>query len=890
VTQPSGKKRSRSDRREGRWRGSLGFWSLAAIVVLLLIYLVVLEASRPHLTGERLRLDGFYSSVDDDRVVEATLLDQDRIIVGRYRRTEGGPVFRFHTPFSRNGNTAQDSLVETLVNNDVPTRVDQQLFKRIAGPATTLMPALILTIIFLYFILTIRSGEGAFGRGKSSTARVDDPDATFDDVAGQDGAVTELREISDFLSNTERYAELGAQIPRGILLYGPPGCGKTLMARALAGEAGAAFYSISGSDFVEMYVGIGARRVRDLFKEAREEAPAIVFIDELDSVGRRRAGSGPGSQGSAEEQGQALNQLLAEIDGFTPAAGVIVVGATNRPDVLDPALLRPGRFDRAVGLELPDERGRAEILAVHARGKPLDANVDLASIAERTAGMTGADLAGLFNEAALLTARARRASISNEDLESALERVRDAPERQRRLSMRDRRVGQSFLHGERVTFADVAGLDNVIEELQEVRDFLADRTKYERLGARVPSGYLLAGPPGSGKTLLAHALAGEANAAFVSVAATEFNETYVGEGAARVRDLFAQARGIAPVILFIDELDAIGGHRSGGAEDNSERAQTLNQLLVELDAFGRDSTVIVMAATNRPDMLDPALTRPGRFDRRITLEMPDLEARTRILELHAAGRRIDSRVDLDAIARLTYGLAGADLGNLLNEAALLAARRGADVITQELIEDALDRIGVGIASSRPLSEADRMVVAYHEAGHGLVARTLPGGRILHRISIVARGSVAGVTWIPETGDRRLRSRSVLIERMATLLGGRVAEQIIFGEVSDGAANDLAQVGTIARRMVTVLGMSEAVGSLNYADENGLPSLQYSDETARLIDTEARALVSEAEELARRILGEQRMILERVAEALLERETLTIDDVDRIAGVLPAGRA
>jgi len=212
------------------------------------------------------------------------------------------------------------------------------------------------------------------------------------------------------------------------------------------------------------------------------------------------------------------------------------------------------------------------------------------------------------------------------------------------------------------------------------------------------------------------------------------------------------------------------------------------------------------------------------------------------------------------------------------------------VITQELIEDALDRIGVGIASSRPLSEADRMVVAYHEAGHGLVARTLPGGRILHRISIVARGSVAGVTWIPETGDRRLRSRSVLIERMATLLGGRIAEQIIFGEVSDGAANDLAQVGTIARRMVTVLGMSEAVGSLNYADENGLPSLQYSDETARLIDTEARALVSEAEELARRILREQRMILERVAEALLERETLTIDDVDRIAGVLPAGRA
>jgi len=440
-----------------------------------------------------------------------------------------------------------------------------------------------------------------------------------------------------------------------------------------------------------------------------------------------------------------------------------------------------------------------------------------------------------------------------------------------------------------VTFADVAGLDNVVEELKEVREFLADRTKFERLGARVPSGYLLAGPPGTGKTLLAHALAGETNAAFISVAATEFNETYVGEGAARVRDLFAQARGVAPAIVFIDELDSIGGAREGRGGDNGERANTLNQLLVELDAFGRDATVIVMAATNRPDMLDPALTRPGRFDRRIVLELPDLEARKQILRLHARDRRIDARVDLEGVARLTYGLSGADLGNLLNEAALLAARRGADTITQAHIEDALDRIGVGIASARPLSDADRQVVAYHEAGHGLVARALPGGRILHRISIVARGSVAGVTWIPETGDRRLRSRSVLVERMATLLAGRVAEQIVFGEVSDGAANDLAQVGTIARRMVTVLGMSEAVGSLAYADENGFTNVHFSDDTARLIDAEARRLVSEAEALAQRVLGEQRMVLERVAEALLERETLTMDDVDRIAGVLPAGR-
>ena len=878
----SGAKARRGDGEKRGLRRSLGFWCVVGIGCLLLMYVVALEASRPHNVGDKLRLDSYNALVDEGKVDTAVVKDVDRVVTGVYEARDGSKRL-YYVPFSRNVSVAVDNLIDLLVTSGVRTTVDQQLAKRIIGPATALLPALILVIIFMYFILSLRSGGGLFGRGASKSARVDAADVTFDDVAGQDHAVRELREISDFLSDTERYAEIGAQIPRGILLFGPPGCGKTLMARALAGEAGAAFYSISGSDFVEMYVGIGARRVRDLFKEAREEAPAIVFIDELDSVGRRRVGSGPGSQGAAEEQGQALNQLLAEIDGFAQAQGVIVVGATNRPDVLDPALLRPGRFDRAVGLELPDEKGRRAILALHARGKPLASGVDLDSIAARTVGMTGADLASLFNEAALLTARDRRKQIRPEDLEQALERVRDAPERQRRLSMRDRRIGQSFLHGERVTFADVAGVDHVIDELKEVRDYLQDRERYERIGARVPTGYLLTGPPGSGKTLLAHALAGESNAAFISVAATEFNETYVGEGAARVRDLFAQARGLAPVIVFIDELDAIGSRRGAGTGELGERANTLNQLLIELDAFGNTSTVIVMAATNRPDVLDEALLRPGRFDRKLTLEIPDFEARRDILELHARDRRMAAGIELETIARLTYGFAGADLSNLLNEAALLAARGGHETISQDQLEDALDRVGVGIANARPLSAEDRLVVAYHEAGHGLVARALPGGRVLHKISIVARGGVAGVTWIPEVGDRRIRSRTVLIERMAMLLGGRVAEEIVFGEPADGAGSDLAQVGTIARRMVTVLGMSEAVGSLAYAEEDGYQALRYSDETAQLIDAEARRFVNEAEQLARRVLTEQRTSLDRVVEALLERETLLLDEVGEIVG-------
>ena len=880
----SGKKPSGSERQGGGLRRSLGFWCIAAIAVLVLVYLVALEASRPHLVGDKLRLDSFQTLVDEDKVENAIVLDVDRVIKGVYEARDGSKR-RYYMPFSRNVTTSVDALLTLLSTEGVRTTVDQQLLKRIIGPATTLLPALILTIVFLYFILSIRGGDGLFARNRPS-ARVDDVELTFDDVAGQDAAVMELREISDFLSDTERYAEIGAQIPRGILLFGAPGCGKTLMARALAGESGAAFYSISGSDFVEMYVGVGARRVRDLFKEAREEAPSIVFIDELDSVGRRRSGSGPAQAGASEEQGQALNQLLAEIDGFSPAEGVIVVGATNRPDVLDPALLRPGRFDRAVGLELPDEKGRGAILAVHARGKPLAPGVDLAAIARRTVGMTGADLASLINEAALLTARARRSSIMPADMEDALERVRDAPERQRRLSMRDRRIGKSYLHGERVTFADVAGIDHVIDELAEVSEFLADRGRFERLGARVPMGFLLAGPPGTGKTLLAHALAGESNAAFISVAATEFNETYVGEGAARVRDLFAQARGVAPAIVFIDEIDSIGGQR-GGQGDHSERQQTMNQLLVELDEFGRNKImVIVIAATNRPDMLDAALTRPGRFDRKLTLDLPDLEARRQILELHAKKTHIGDDVDLDALARLTFGLAGADLANLVNEAALLAARRGDEHVHQAQIEDAIDRVGVGIANARPLSDEDRLVVAYHEAGHGLVARALPGGRVLHKISIVARGSVAGVTWIPEAADRRVHSRTVLIERMATLLGGRAAEEIVFGEPSDGAGSDLHRVGEIARRMVTVLGMSDVVGALSYHEEAGYHGLKYSDDTAQLIDEEARRLVREADELARNVLARERTTLDRIAEALLDRETLTLDEVLEIAGPVP----
>ncbi len=588
---------------------------------------------------------------------------------------------------------------------------------------------------------------------------------------------------------------------------------------------------------------------------------------------------------STAEQEQALNQLLAEMDGFSPTEGIILIGATNRPDTLDPALLRPGRFDRSIGLELPDQAGRRAILAVHARGKPLAGDADLDAIAERAVGMTGADLASVANEAGLLAARAGATAISQAYLLQALDRVLEAPERQRRLSMRDRTIGQRTMAEDRMTFADVAGLDEAIEELAEVKDYLSAPDRFAAMGARIPRGYLLSGPPGCGKTLLARAVAGESNAAFMTAAGTEFVQVFVGAGAARVRDLFAEARAMAPAILFIDEIDAVGAARGRMMNDHTERHQTLNQILLELDGFSQRSGVVVMAATNRLDTLDPALVRPGRFDRQIMIELPDIAERREILDVHASGKPLADVADLDAVARLTPGMAGADLASVMNEAALLSARRGGTEITMPILEEAIERAGFGIGGARKMSDEDRRAVAYHEAGHGLVAMALPAGKILHKLSIIPRGRILGAAWLPDSADRHTHSRSLLVERMATLLGGRTAEELVFGEPGDGASSDLSRVGRIAHSMVAQLGMSKTVGAINYTDEidsDGRPN--YSEETARLIDSEARRLVEEAGAMAHRVLADSRDALERVAEALIERETLTLDEVEEIVGV------
>jgi cell division protease FtsH len=451
--------------------------------------------------------------------------------------------------------------------------------------------------------------------------------------------------------------------------------------------------------------------------------------------------------------------------------------------------------------------------------------------------------------------------------------------------MRDRSVGQQSLDTERVTFANVAGVGEALTELTEIRDFLVDPERFAAVGARFPRGFLLVGPPGCGKTLLARAVAGESNAAFLSVAATEFTEVFVGEGSARVRDLFGRARAMAPSIVFIDEIDAIGARREASGDGSREREQTLNQILIELDGFRERDDVIVMAATNRPEILDAALVRAGRFDREITVSLPDRQGRRDILEVHVGEKQLGPDVDLDAIAGITRGLSGADLANVLNEAALLSARRQRTEISMQTLEEAVERATMGISRAHVLTDEERRTVAVHEAGHAVVAGSVPDGRLPHMISIIPSGQSLGRAWLSDTHDRLVHSRSGLIDEMAILLGGRCAEQLVFGHAGSGVLGDLAAVGRIAHHMVRELGMSDKVGAIGYpagADEHGPPPA-VSDETARLIDAEARRLVDEALGRAQAILGASRTELDELTAALLVSETLTSAQIEAIVG-------
>jgi cell division protease FtsH len=435
----------------------------------------------------------------------------------------------------------------------------------------------------------------------------------------------------------------------------------------------------------------------------------------------------------------------------------------------------------------------------------------------------------------------------------------------------------------KITFRDVAGVDEAVQELEEIKEFLENPKKFQALGARIPKGVLLYGPPGTGKTLLARAVAGEAGVPFFSISGSDFVEMFVGVGASRVRDLFEQAKQNSPCIIFMDEIDAVGRHRGAGmGGGHDEREQTLNQLLVEMDGFEMKDNIILIAATNRPDILDPALLRPGRFDRQVVVDRPDRKGRKKILEVHTRGKPLGREIDLDTLAGQTPGFTGADLANLINEAALLTARSGSREITMLELEEGIMRVIAGPEKkTRVMSEKERLVTAYHEVGHAIVGQLLEHTDPVHKISIISRGQALGYTISLPTEDKFLTTRAELTDTMAMTLGGRAAEEIVFGEITTGASNDLEKVTETAKQMVMRFGMSERLGPRVFGHDRGQPFLgrefssepDYSDEIAREIDDEIRRIVESAHQTAKSLLSERRDELERISKLLLERETI-----------------
>jgi cell division protease FtsH len=455
------------------------------------------------------------------------------------------------------------------------------------------------------------------------------------------------------------------------------------------------------------------------------------------------------------------------------------------------------------------------------------------------------------------------------------------------MSFGKSRAKRMSVDAPKITFRDVAGADEAVQELHEIKEFLENPKKFQSLGARIPKGVLLYGPPGTGKTLLARAVAGEAGVPFFSISGSDFVEMFVGVGASRVRDLFEQAKQNSPCIIFMDEIDAVGRHRGAGmGGGHDEREQTLNQLLVEMDGFEMKDNIILIAATNRPDILDPALLRPGRFDRQIVVDRPDRKGRKQILEVHTRGKPLAQNIDLDALAGQTPGFTGADLANLINEAALLTARGSKREITMLELEEGIMRVIAGPEKkSRVMSEKERLVTAYHELGHAIVGHLLPNSDPVHKVSIISRGQALGYTISLPTEDKFLTTRAELNDTMAMTLGGRAAEEIVFGEITTGASNDLEKVTETAKQMVMRFGMSERLGPRVFGHDRSQPFLgrefsaepDYSDEVAREIDDEVRRIVEDAHQTSKDILSEHREQLDTISRILLERETIEAEE-------------
>lgn len=694
-------------------------------------------------------------------------------------------------------------------------------------------------------------------------------------VVGIDDVKQDVLEIVDFLQHGDDLRRIGAKIPKGLLLIGPPGVGKTMLAKAIANEAGVPFYGLSGSYLDAM--GAGAERIRGLYIQARKNPAAIVFIDEIDSIS--------GTVGvTGTYRTNALNQLLVELDGLG-RSNVITIGATNMEQNLDPAFMRSGRFDRKAYIGVPDFEARKKIFQQYLKNIKLGSEPDLEKLSKISVNFSGADIAAAVNEAAIIAVRHGGKEVQEIDLEEAVERIGVTAGHK----LNTGGMNMSKVHDLEVTLDDVKGMDSARAEAAEVVALLKNADKVAASGLKSPKGLLLVGPPGTGKTMLAKAIANEAGVPFYSLSGGDFQSMWAGVGATRVRAVYEQARRSGkPCIVFIDEIDAIGGRRGwdlgGGAVQDSNK--TLNQLLSELDGFGKHK-VLTIGATNNPTLLDSALLRPGRFDRRIDVPLPNLEGREAILKHYLKKIKCDETVSILDVARMTVMKAGAQLANVVNEAGLIAIRDGRTTISQRDLIQAIQRVLFGISYSGKLLADELMHTAYHEAGHAIVSYYKNKKELIQVLTIVPSGYALGYLWSVDKEDYHTKSKEEYLTEMEVSLGGYAAEELLLDSVSSGPSSDLRHVGAIARAMIRNWGMGSFKFNINVAYEGeqkyGFNETVYapSDQTGREIEIEIKNVVDNCLHNVRELLKSNRDKLDKLAHELLEKETLTFREIAKV---------
>lgn len=699
-----------------------------------------------------------------------------------------------------------------------------------------------------------------------------DSSVRLGDIKGIDDVKQDILEVVDFLKHGKELQEIGAKIPRGVLLIGPPGVGKTMLAKAMANEANVPFFGMSASYFASKWVGEGAERIRALYSQARKSPAAIVFIDEIDAI-----------SGTMTEQGnhrtKELNQLLVELDGLS-RSNVITVGATNNEASLDPAFMRSGRFDRKCYVGLPDAKARKEIFKKYLAEIKMASEPDLEKIAKVTTNFSGADIAATVNEAAILAVRAGKKHVDESDLEEAADKV--AVTAGHKLNTHG--INMARVPDIDVKISDLKGMDEAKEEAAEVVALLQNAELIRESGLRAPKGVLLVGSPGTGKTMLAKAIANEAGCPFYSMSGPDFEGVWAGVGIARVKALYEQARRSGkPAIVFIDEIDAVASKRGvemGGGKV-LDANQTLNQLLVELDGFGKHK-VLTIGATNHPDLLDPALLRPGRMDRRIDVPRPNLEGREAIISHYLSKCKSDETVSPIEIARMTVWKSGADLANIVNEAGLAAIRSGRAAISQIDLIQAIQRQSFGITYSRQILLEELRVTAYHEAGHAVVAYFRNKHQRVQIVTVVPSGSALGYVWPVDKEERNKRNRDDLMIDIEISLGSLVSERMFFGQNAWGVSEDLRHAAEVARDMVRRWGMGAFSFNVDEAFRQGATgNLPTSSETQREIELQIKAIVDECQKNVETLLQKHKVEIERLAESLLEKETLYFRDVVKI---------